>query len=184
MRYLKDCLAEVSNGNAPTSSVASARNSMRSPSNPETPQVDGHSHDRLVHCSASSATHPASAPGSALLSPAISALKTSPTFQGDTPAKHTYHSNHTHFEPSPSASAWAASAQAYAPHNMSTALPSPHSHSNQASPTLLPQSSHSSAPSEVDQEASAALLMLNASDRRTSSSSRTRGISVKDLLSN
>lgn len=91
--------------------------------------------------------------------------------------------------------------RSYGPYTAPAFIPSARSDSNQPSPMLLPQSSHSSAPSELDQEASAALLMLNASDRRSSISDprqitligdtrerrwkpQQKAISVKDLLSN
>jgi hypothetical protein len=46
-----------------------------------------------------------------------------------------------------------------------------------ASPALLPQSDH-----DLDQEATAALLMLNTDRRGTGSNANGRGISVRDLL--
>lgn len=81
----------------------------------------------------------------------------------------------------------------YRPTSQSSYPASPSIHSQQTSPVLLPQNQGAS--SDLDREASAALLMLNASDRRTSVShpakslanARDRpslkGISVKDLLS-
>ncbi|KAK4161976.1 transcriptional regulator form adherence 6 [Cladorrhinum sp. PSN259] len=67
----------------------------------------------------------------------------------------------------------------FGPHTYAYPLSSAHSASGSAltSPALPPQR-------DLDQEATAALLMLNQVDRRSSSTSTTgRGMSVKDLLS-
>ncbi|OTB05524.1 hypothetical protein M426DRAFT_319795 [Hypoxylon sp. CI-4A] len=64
-------------------------------------------------------------------------------------------------------------AQGYPQQNMGTASAS---HSTLTSPALRPQQ-------EVDQEASAALLMLNVDRRGTGNGGSARGMSVKDLLS-
>ncbi|KAB8437382.1 hypothetical protein FH972_025061 [Carpinus fangiana] len=77
------------------------------------------------------------------------------------------------------------------PQSQSSYPASPTVHSSRTSPMILPQAQSS----DIDREASAALLMLNASDRRTSMSQpakvlaevrqgNMKAISVKDLLSN
>ena len=196
MRYLEKCLAEVQGEQRGFTTEASATQAKLPPnsagiekfSRGERKELKGRSTlpDNPLEGDLESTA------GSSLISPAISGVAPSPAFSVHHPQKYSYHQSAASLElPSPSAAQFSRD-RAYAPHNAPGSLVSPSSYSNQASPMLLPRSSHSSAPSELDQEASAALLMLNASDRRTSVSngsgepparqSRLRGISVKDLL--
>lgn len=202
MRYLEKCVAEVKGGKQPTSSSASSTYPTRPQSatttdsqNHVTPLERGTSEPECVSTMSTQSPrqYQESAAGSTLISPAMSGITTSPAVSAH-PYGHAFSRNlASNLElPSPAGTRFP-SDRSYAPHNSTASAQSPQHHSGQASPALLPQSSHSSAPSELDQEASAALLMLNASDRRTSISkgsgealksnrSSSRGISVKDLL--
>lgn len=220
LRYLENCLSDVQTGTRPASSLASSSLPTRPQSTIDTPpervsnQVADSDMDGDDAPEEAPSSNDPSPPhqyrndyyGSTFVSPALSATVASPPFSAQSPAYPSHRPSGSAYDlPSPASARFPQDAR-YAPYQPSRAyVPSPHGQanpqSNQPSPMLLPQSSHSSAPSELDHEASAALLMLNASDRRTSISDRNpslpaikppvarsrsgmKGISVKDLLSN
>lgn len=202
MRYLEKCLADVKGG-------SQASSPEMSPPPPPPPQSRSRGRTAIYENAGTANSRQReniqrppdrsrtfdheSIPPSVLTSPASSGVALSPAFS-------TYAYNHmprgnsasTLDLPSPASTQFPNERLPTSKNSSGPAI-SPLTYSTQASPAILPQSSHSSAPSELDQEASAALLMLNASDRRTSvtksigesrsqGQSRPRGISVKDLL--
>ena len=205
MRYLKQCLDDIRPSKPDVNSAVSSVHTTRPPSAATTrsrtrttslnQEDDGDR--RSLGGSVNEAQYESQAASiSALTSPILSGAAPSPSVHSDfntQPSK--TRSGQTFVFPLPLDNR-SPTDRAYGPYNATAPATSPFAHSNQASPTLLPQSSHSSAPSEMDQEASAALLMLNASDRRVSTSKERpeqpikqehpepRGISVKNLLRN
>ena len=200
MRYLESCLAEVKTGKASPDSTSSSTRPTRTKSACTTrPSSHSTFSDSRSECDSSaggtsgqsSRLCSIGASVSTLISPAMSGMTASPAFSPHSGGQDLNRSSMSHFElPSP-ASGRAGCERTYAPYHAVAPATFSQGHSSQTSPKLLPQSSHSSAPSELDQEASAALLMLNASGQRASKSiesqapkhtSKSRGLSVRDIL--
>lgn len=219
LRYLEDCLGDRHSGPRASSSVASSSLPARPNSGMDTTSdgvpapvngddVDEEDEEEVEEPQENAQPSPRYAQSdyytSTFVSPALSATITSPAILGHQSSSYrpVHRQSNAGFElPSPSSTRIPGD-RAYGPYHARPYAQSPHgqsAQSTQPSPMLLPQSSHSSAPSELDQEASAALLMLNASDRRGSISEQPkpsvaarpsderpkqniRGISVKDLL--
>ncbi|KAL9081740.1 MAG: hypothetical protein Q9159_007073 [Coniocarpon cinnabarinum] len=213
MRYLEDCLAEVraqkqksysaspsDHATRPQSATTTRSSSQGVPREEEDNEVSRSQPWPKTLCE--STCELISPAISAVGAPAFTGARFGPFHRGESDVQaDTSSSATTRFlmrlvQQNSNVSNPRASAQrAFTPQIATGTAASPSGQSMQVSPALPPQSSHSSAPSELDQEASAALLMLNASDRRTSGSSRHadsrvqqsisnfRAISVKDLLS-
>ncbi|KAL9048911.1 MAG: hypothetical protein Q9162_007485 [Coniocarpon cinnabarinum] len=197
MRYLEDCLAEVraqkqnscsaspsDHATRPQSATTTRSSSQGVPREEEDNEVSRSQPWPKTLCESTRE----------LVSPAISAVG-APAFTGARFGPLHRRESDVQADIPSSATTRVSVQRAFTPQVATGTAASPSGQSMQVSPALPPQSSHSSAPSELDQEASAALLMLNAFDRRTSGSSRHadsrvqqsisnfRAISVKDLLS-